>query len=192
MFWRIFITSWLLILPAVAMAESRYDIDRTKNFSKYRTFTLEVSPPVRNGQVDEDNTLSMDRFRQAVSYQLKLRGLTPTDSGADLTVKVKINEYEQTELVGYGPWYGPWGGYGYGYGYGYWGYPYYGGNFYTYTYLEGATTVDVLERATGDLVYRAEVTKTVDHDADDLYRDANKVARKAFKKYPVGGGFEDD
>jgi hypothetical protein len=189
MFRRIVITSWLLIFPAVAMAESRYDIDRTKNFSKYRTFTVEVSPPVRNGQVDDDNTLSMDRFRQAVSYQLKLRGLTPTDSGADLIVKVKINEYEQTELVGYPyGWYGPWG---YGYG-GYWGNPYWGGNVYTYTYLEGDTKVDIIEQATGDLVYRAEVTKTVDHDEDDLYRDASKVARKAFKKYPVGGGFVDD
>jgi uncharacterized protein DUF4136 len=193
MLWRIFIFLCLFVFPAVVTAETRIDFNRSKNFSQYKTFTIEVSPPVRDGEVDEHNTIAENRLRNAASYALRMHGLTQVDSGGDLTIRVKSREDERTELVNSGPyypygWYGPWG---YGYG-GYWGAPYWGGYAYTYTYYEGTTTFDAIERATGDLVYRAEVTKKVDDDEEDLDHDAMKIARKAFKKFPVGGVFVDD
>ena len=185
--WSVFVTLWLFVLPAVAAAETRIDISPSANFSRYKTYTIEVSPPVRYGQVDEDDTITENRFRRAVDYQLRLRGLTASDTDPDLTVKISRNVFEQTELVGspgypWG-WYGPWG---YGYG-GYWGAPYWG-SAYTYTYLEGWTRIDVIDSASGDLAYRAEVTKRVDKDEEDQDRDAIKIAAKAFKKFPGRGG----
>jgi hypothetical protein len=192
----------LLAFPISAVAETRVDLDRSKDFRQYRTFTVEVSPPIRNGEVDERNTIAVNRLRDAVTSAFRARGLTPTDDDADLVLRVASRETERTELVSSWPadpygWYGPWGGrYGaWGYGHvGYWGAPYWGGwggDVWTYQYLEGTTAIDVIERTTGDLVYRAEVTAKVDDDEEDLDYDAVKVARKAFKKYPAGGVFVD-
>jgi hypothetical protein len=58
-------------------------------------------------------------------------------------------------------------------------------------YLEGTTAIDVIERTTGDLVYRAEVTAEVDNDEEDLDDDAARIARKAFRKFPAGGSYAD-
>jgi hypothetical protein len=173
------------------MAETRVDVNRHKDFSQYKTFTIEVTPPVREGAVDENNTIAMNRLRRAITSELQLYGLRPVDREGDLTVRARIREIERTEVVSSGypyGWYGPWG---YGYG-GYWGAPYWGGGAWTYRYLEGTTTIDLIERATSDLVYRAEVIRKVDDDEEDLDDDAMKIAHKAFKKYPVGRVFVDD
>jgi hypothetical protein len=192
MLWSVFVTLWLLVLPVVAAAETRIDISPSANFSQYKTYKVEVEPPIRYGQVDEDDTITENRFRRVVDYQLRLHGLTASDTDPDLIVRVSRCVWEQTELVGYGGYpYGPWG-YGYGgYGYGYWGAPYWG-NVYTYTYLEGWTRFDVIDSATEQLAYRAEVTRKVDKDEEDQDRDAIKIAAKAFKKFPVRGVFVDD
>jgi len=182
----------LLAFPVIVMAETRVDMDRSKDFSQYKTFTVEVSPPIRDGEVDEGNTIAVNRLRQAVTSALRARGLTPTEGEADLVLRVASRETERTEVVSSWPadpygWYGPWG---YGYG-GYWGAGHWGGEVWTYRYLEGTTVIDVIERVTGDLVYRAEVTAEVDDDEEDLDYDAIKIARKAFKKFPAGGIYVD-
>jgi len=188
----VFVSLWLLALSASVMAQTRVDIDRNRDFSQYKTFNVKVSPPIRNGEVDEHNTIEVNRQHRAVTFALRARGLTPTDGEADLTVRVASRETERMELVSSGPvypygWYGPWG-----YGYRtYWDAPYWGGDVWTYRYLEGTTTIDVIEGATGDLVYRAEVVAKVDDDQDDLDDDAVKIARKAFKKFPARGIYVD-
>jgi len=192
----------LLAFPVSLTAETRVDMDRSKDFSRYRTFTVNVSAPVRNGEVDETNTIAVNRLRDAVTSAFIARGLMPTDREADLVLHVRSRETERTELVTtwradpYG-WYGPWGyGWGYGaswrYGYAsYWNAPYWDDDVWTYRYLEGTTAIDVIERTTGDLVYRAEVTAEVDSDAEDLDDDAARIARKAFRKFPAGGIYVD-
>jgi hypothetical protein len=189
--WSVYVTLWLLVTPAVAAAETRIDISPSANFSRFKTYRIEVNPPIRYGQVDEDDTITENRFHRAIDYQLRLHGLTASDTAPDVIVRVSRRVWEQTELVGspgypYG-WYGPWG---YGYG-GYWGAPYWG-NVYTYTYLEGWTRIDVIDAATDELAYRAEVTRKVDKDEEDQDRDAIKIAQKAFKKFPVRGVFVND
>ena len=185
----------LLAFPVSVMAETRVDMDRSKDFRQYKTFSVEVSPPIRNGEVDEGNTIAVNRLRQAVTSALRARGLTSTDGEADLVLRVASRETERTEIVSSWPadpygWYGPWG-----YGHGYWGAGYWGGDWggdvWTIRYLEGTTAFDVVERATGDLVYRAEVTAKIDDDEEDLAYDAVKIARKAFKKFPAGGVYVD-
>ena len=78
------------------------------------------------------------------------------------------------------------GGYGWR-GYRRWGYwgpyagPYYG-DVWTRRYLEGALTVDIVERTSGALVYRAQVTDAVGKNLDKSVANAMD---KAFKKFPV-------
>jgi Domain of unknown function (DUF4136) len=52
----------------------------------------------------------------------------------------------------------------------------------TRRYLEGLTTIDVIDRTTGALVYRAEVTQELGKNPD---KDVTKAVDQAFKKFPV-------
>ena len=188
---RIILTSWLAAIPAVAMANQRVDFDRHKDFSKYKTFTVEVGGLVRpDGSADEGNTLAENRLRSAVTHELLARGLEPADSGAGLIVRVSGRD---TERVSYYTTSRPYYGYGYwnrrfgywrrpfAYRYGYWGSPFYD-EVLTRRYVEEALTVDVIDRATGELVYRAQVTGEVGKDLD---KQAAKSVDRAFKKFPV-------
>ena len=182
-----FLPSFLLAFSSVATAaDVRVDFDRQKDFSRYRTFSVEVGPLVRaDGIVDEQNTLAENRLRRAVTNELLARGVESTDAGSHLIVRVSNHDTKRTELVGTG-----WSGYpGYwGSRWGYWRRPYgrWGGAHYgdvwTRQYLEGSLTVDVIERASGALVYRAQVTEELGNNLD---KDATKAIDRAFKKFPI-------
>jgi hypothetical protein len=183
------LTAWLVALPAAAMAANvRVDFDRHKDFSRYRTFRVEVGPlRGTDGSIDEVNTLAKNRIRDAVTRELQSRGLEPADTSADLVINVSGRDTEQVAVVGT-----PWSGYpgfwarGWGYwrrpfSYGYWGAPYYG-DVWTHRYVEGALTVDVIDRQTNALVYRARVTDEVGKDLD---KQVASSIDKAFKKFPI-------
>ena len=186
---KLVLSSWLVALPAVVLADVRVDYDRHKDFSTYRTFDIEVGPFVLpDGSIDEWNTLAENRIRNAVTSELLSRGLEPTDSGANLVVRVYGRDTERVSVFRSGPvysgyWHGRWGyrGRPYRYRYGYWGAPYYG-DVVTRRYIEGALRVDVIERDSGALVYRALVT---DEARKDLDKQVAKSIDKAFKKFPV-------
>jgi hypothetical protein len=182
----IFTSLFLIALPAAtSAAQVRVDYDRHRDFGKYRTFAVEVGPLVRaDGEPDAENTLAVDRLREAVTREFTARGLEPTDGAADLAVHVSSRDHMRAEIINTGwnryGWYG-WRGYR---RWGYWG-PYAGpyyGDVWTRRYLEGALTVDIVDRASGALVYRAQVTDTVGKNLDKSVANAMD---KAFKKFPV-------
>ena len=182
----IFTSLFLIALPAaVSAAQVRVDYDRHRDFGKYRTFAVEVGPLVRaDGEPDAENTLAVDRLREAVTREFTARGLEPSDGAADLVVRVSSRDHMRTEIINTGwnryGWYG-WRGYR---RWGYWG-PYAGpyyGDVWTRRYLEGALTVDIVDHASGALVYRAQVTDTVGKNLDKSVANAMD---KAFKKFPV-------
>jgi hypothetical protein len=184
---KLLMVSFVLSFSAVATAaEVRVDVDRQKDFSKYRTVSVEIGRLVRaDGVADENNTLAEDRLRRAVTNELLERGIESTDARSQLIVRVSGRDIERNEIVSTG-----WGGYPrYWRGrWGYWGRPYgYWGGIYdrdvwTRRYLEGALTIDVIERETGALVYRAQVAEEVGKDRD---KQVVQVIDKAFKKFPV-------
>ena len=101
-------------------------------------------------------------------------------------VRVSGRDTERVSLIG-SPWPAYSGyhwrrrwGYWRPYRFGSWG-PYYG-DVWTRRFIEGALTVDVVERQTGALVYRAVVT---DELGKDLDKQVAKSVEKAFKKFPV-------
>jgi hypothetical protein len=182
---KIVLTSMLVAFPAVARADVRVDYDRHTDFSKYRTFTVELGTLVQpDGSIDEHNTLAERRIRNAVTDELRSRGFEPTDTSANLVVRVSGRDTERVSLISTGwPYYTHrgWGYWGRPYRYGYWGPPYYG-DVWERRYIEGALTVDVIERDTGALVYRAQVTDEV---GKDLNKQVAKSIDKAFKKFPI-------
>ena len=106
---KIVVASLLVALPAVALADVRVDLDRHKDFSKYRTFTVELGTLMRpDGTIDEHNTLAENRIRDAVTNELAARGLEPTDSGnANLVVRVSGRDSDRVSIVSTGwPAYG--------------------------------------------------------------------------------------
>jgi len=185
---KIALISWLVAVPAVAIADVRVDYDHHKDFSQYRTFRVEVGPLVRpDGSIDERNTLAENRIRDAVTGELVSRGLEPSDSGASLVVRVSGRDSERVSVwtrgwpyAGY--WRGRWAYWGGPFRYGYWGAPYYYGDVVTRPYLQEALNVDVRERETGALAYRARVTDEIGKDLD---KQVTKSIDKAFKKFPV-------
>jgi Domain of unknown function (DUF4136) len=186
---KIVLTTWLAALPAVVLAaDVRVDYDRHRDFSKYRTFKVEIGTLVRpDGSIDEQNTLAENRLRDAVTSELVARGLEPTDNGANLVVRISGRDTERVSVVSSGwpaypgYWSRRWGYWGRPYRFGYWGAPFYY-DVWTHRYVEGALTVDVIDRQTDALVYRAQVTGEVGNDLD---RQATKSIDKAFKKFPL-------
>jgi hypothetical protein len=169
-----------LSTAALVAADVRVDQDRGADFRKYRTFTVDVGPLVdRNGGVDERNTLAERRLREAVSRELQERGLEPAGANADLVVRVSTRDTERTQVLsrGYDPWYRGrrrWG-------YWRWRDPFYD-DLWTRRYLEGSVTVDVADRRTDALVYRARVTEEIGDNLDKYVRNA---IDDAFDKFPV-------
>jgi hypothetical protein len=168
---------------AVAAAEVRVDFDRHRDFGKYRTISVEIGPLVRaDGVVDEQNTLAEDRLRRAVREEFLARGIETTDGRSDLIVRVSARETERNEIFSTG-----WGGHPGSWRWGYWRRPYgrWGGFYddvWSRRYVEGSLLIDVIERETGELIYRAQVREEVSRDRD---KQVTKVVDKAFKKFPV-------
>ncbi len=192
MFRSILVLSSLLALPTVAAAQVRVDFDRHQDFSHYRTFDVAIGALVRaDGIADEQNTLAEDRLRRAIAGELMARGLESTDVGADLIVRVSGRDSERAEIVSSGfhnyPVYSyrpvrlRSGRIAYLRTYGYWGRPYFD-DVWTRRYLEGSLTIDVTERDTGRLVYRAQVNNEIGNNLD---KHITKSVDRAFKKFPV-------
>jgi hypothetical protein len=181
----------LLALPAGAIAaDVRVDYHRNHDFARYQSFQVEIGPLIRSdGVIDDGNTLAEDRLRKTIGRALGIRGLSLAEDGADLVVLVSGRETERTAIISSGLGYGGpgWGSHGYWRRYHYWdAHWYWGGSpFYdswTRRYLEGSLTVDVIDRESGRLVYRAQVVEEVGKNLD---KHVTKVIDKAFKEFPV-------
>jgi hypothetical protein len=184
MFPKLFATLFVLALPATALAtDVRVDYDRHRNFSGYKTFSVEIGPFVQaDGGVDERNTLAENRLRRAISGELESRGLESDDTASDVVVRVSGRENARTALhaspwIGYPRYY--WGYRRYWYGWSGRSYS----NVWVRNYLEDSLTVDVIDRRSGELVYRARVVDEVGKNPD---KQAVRAMEKAFKKFPVG------
>src|SRR5262245_27509141 len=169
-------------LASVAAAEVRVDFDRHKDFSRYRTMSVEVGPLVRvDGVVDEQNTLGEERLRRAITDEFLARGIESAGEQSQLIVRASSRDVERNEIISSGWGYPGWWGSRRGYWRNrYWG-PY-GGDVWTRRYFEEALKIDVIERESGALLYRAYVTREIGSNRD---KDAAKAMDEAFKKFPI-------
>jgi Domain of unknown function (DUF4136) len=160
----------------------RYDFDKTKDFSKYKTYKW---VPIKGAdQLDE---LTAKKLTAAVDSELSTKGLTKTDSdSADLYIgfQTAIGTEKQFTAFNSGWNYGPgWGSAWYGYGGGMSTSTTYGS---TSTVYNGQLDLSMYDSGEKQLVWRGAVTKTLDPKAKPEKKEKNisKAVAKLLKNYP--------
>lgn len=173
----------LLVLcasPTVAQ-DVRYDFDRDKDFSKYKTYKW--VPIKGSDQVDE---LTAKQLTAAIDAELAKKGLTKTDGDtADLYIGYQTAIGTEKQFTSYNTGWG----YGPGWGRGWYGY---GGMATTTTYGSTSTVyigqldLSMYDSAQKELVWRGTASKTLDPKAkpDKKQKNINKAVEKLLKNFP--------
>jgi len=168
------------VVGVVAAQDVRYDFDKNKDFSKYKTYKW---VPIKGA--DQPDELTSKKLTAAVDAELATKGLTKTDSdSADLYLGYQTAIGTEKEFTSYntGWGYGPgWGGGWYGSG---------GGMSTTYsstsTVYIGQLDLSVYDPVEKQLVWRGTATKTLDPKAKPEKKEKNigKAVKKLLKNFP--------
>jgi hypothetical protein len=175
-------TGLLLMGVSSAFAQDvRYDFDKDKEFSKYKTYKWVA---IKGAEMPDE--LTQKALTSAIDTQLAAKGLTKTDSeNADLYIGYQTALGQEKEFTSYntGWGYGPgWGGGWYGYG----------GMSTTTTYGSTSTVyigqldLSMYDPTAKQLVWRGTASKTLDPKAkpEKKQKNINKAVEKLLKKYP--------
>jgi len=173
---------FLLLGVSSAVAQDiRYDFDKDKDFSTFKTYKWVA---IKGAEMPDE--LTQKALTNAIDAQLAAKGLTKTDSdNADLYVGYQTALGQEKEFTSYntGWGYGPgWGGGWYGYG----------GMSTTTTYGSTSTVyvgqldLSMYDPAAKQLVWRGTASKTLDPKAkpEKKQKNINKAVEKLLKKYP--------
>jgi hypothetical protein len=159
----------------------RYDFDKTKDFSKYKTYKW---VPIKGAdQLDE---LTATKLAAAVDAELAAKGLSKTDSDtADLYIGFQTALGTEKQYTSYntGWGYGPgWGAGWYGYGGGMSSATTYGS---TSTVYVGQLDLSMYDTNDKKLVWRGAATKTLDPKAKPEKKEKNiaKAVAKLLKTF---------
>jgi hypothetical protein len=168
------------VIPALAQ-DVRYDFDKEKDFTKYRTYKW-----VQIKGADQPDDLTAKRITDAIDAELATKGMTKTEGDdADLYVGFQTAVGTEKEFTSYNTGWG----YGGGWGRGWYGY---GGMASTTTYGSTSTVyVGTLDLSMYDppqkqLVWRGSASKTLDPKAkpDKKEKNIKKAVAKLLKNYP--------
>jgi hypothetical protein len=172
----------LLLGASVVRAQDvRYDFDRSKDFSKYKTYKW-----VQIKGSDKVDELTLKQIVAAVDAELASKGLTKTDAdNADLYIGFQTAVAAEKQFHSYSTGWG----YGPGWGPGWYGY---GGTATSSTYGSTSTVyvgqldLSMYDSAQKELVWRGTVSKTLDLKAkpDKKQKNITKAVRKLLKNYP--------
>jgi len=173
----------LLGVCSAAAQDVRYDFDREKDFSKYKTYKW-----VAIKGADLPDELTQKALTRAIDAELATKGLTKTDSdNADLYIGYQTAVGQEKEFTTFNT--------GWGYG------PGWGGGWYGYSGMSSATTygststvyvgqldLSMYDPAAKQLVWRGVASKTLDPKAKPEKKQKNiaKAVAKLLKKYPPG------
>ena len=174
----------LLMFGAIGVLaqDVRYDFDKNKDFSKYKTYKW---VPIKGA--DQPDELTGQKLTAAVNAELATKGMTMTDSDtADLYIgyQTAIGTEKQFTSYNTGWGYGPgWGGGWYGYGGGMSSSSTYGS---TSTVYVGQLDLSMYDPAAKQMVWRGTATKTLDPKAKPEKKEKNigKAVKKLLKNFP--------
>lgn len=178
----IFLMVTLSLLGGVsAIAQDvRYDFDKTKDFSKYKTYKW---VPIKDA--DQPDQLTAKQITEAIDAQLSMKGLEQTDSdSADLLIGYQTALGSEKQFTSYNTGWGAGPGWGAGwYGYGGMSSTTYGS---TSTVYVGQLDLSMYDSAQKQLVWRGVATKTLDPNAkpEKKQKNINKAAEKLLKNFP--------
>ena len=161
----------ILVLSACTSTQISYDMDKSVDFTKFKTYAF--TPETATIPIQE---LNRNRLIAATEKQLAARGFSKSES-PDVLVDMLVKAAKKQEAVTSGG-----GGY-YGRGYG-WG----GGGMTTTTitdYVEGSLFINMISN--NKLVWQGRATKTLDENASPEKREQNinYAVEDIFKKFPV-------
>jgi hypothetical protein len=177
-----FITvAFLLWGASAAVAQDvRYDFDKDKDFSRYKTYKW---VPIKGA--DQPDELTARSIMSAIDAELATKGLTKTEGDtADLYVGFQTAIGQEKEFTSYNT------GWGYGGG---WGGGWYGGGMSstttygsTSTVYVGQLDVSMYDPAQKQLVWRGVASKTLDPKAKPEKKQKNitKAVAKLLKNFP--------
>jgi len=165
----------------VLAQDVRYDFDKNKDFSKYKTYKW---VPIKGA--DQPDELTGKKVTAAVNAELATKGLTMTDGDtADLYIGYQTAIGTEKQFTSYNT------GWGYGPG---WGGGWYGsggmstGTTYgsTSTVYIGQLDLSVYDPAEKQMVWRGTATKTLDPKAKPEKKEKNigKAVKKLLKNFP--------
>ena len=160
-------TAFLLLSVSAALAQDvRYDFDKEKDFSKYKTYKW-----VAIKGADQPDDLMSKRITAAIDAELATKGMTKTEAdAADLYIGYQTAIGQEKEFTSYNT------GWGYGPG---WGGGWYGGGGMSTTYGSTSTVyvgqldVSMYDPAQKQLVWRGVATKTLDPKAKPEKKEKN-------------------
>lgn len=172
----------LLFGVSASLAQDvRYDFDKDKDFSKYKTYKWAAAKGT--DQVDE---LTAKQITSAVDSELAKKGLEKTDQdSADLYIVYQTAIGTEKQFTSYNTGWG----YGPGWGAGWYGY---GGLSSTTTYGSTSTVyvgqldLSMYDSTQKQLVWRGVASKTLDPKAKPDKKEKNiaKAVQKLLKNYP--------
>jgi hypothetical protein len=160
--------AFLLLSVSAALAQDvRYDFDKEKDFSKYKTYKW-----VAIKGADQPDDLMSKRITTTIDAELATKGMTKTEADtADLYVGYQTAIGQEKEFTSYNT------GWGYGPG---WGGGWYGGGMSSTTTYGSTSTVYVgqldvsfYDPAQKQLVWRGVATKTLDPKAKPEKKEKN-------------------
>jgi Domain of unknown function (DUF4136) len=167
------------VVGVVAAQDVRYDFDKNKDFSKYKTYKW---VPIKGA--DQPDELTGKKLTAAVDAELATKGLTKTDSeSADLYLGYQTAIGTEKQFTSYNT------GWGYGPG---WGGGWYGGGGSSTTYSSTSTVyigqldLSVYDPVEKQLVWRGTASKTLDPKAKPEKKEKNiaKAVKKLLKNFP--------
>jgi Domain of unknown function (DUF4136) len=179
---RIALLTVVLFVFGVSVAAAqdvRYDFDKEKDFSKYKTYRW-----VEIKGADQPDGLTSKQIQAAIDAELATKGLTKTDAEtADLYIGYQTAIGQEKQFTSYNT------GWGYGPG---WGGGWYGGGGSTTTYGSTSTVyvgqldLSMYDSANKQLVWRGVATKTLDPKAkpEKKQKNVTKAVAKLLKNFP--------
>jgi hypothetical protein len=184
----------ILFCWGCASVNTYSDIDRSIDFSGYRTFAWLPTPmdTFKNGMYD--NQIIENNVKNHVNKEMFSRGYRTDVDSPDLileynilvekalrTVENPIYSYPYNYNWGYSPYYDSW----YRYRYGFAGPPYViGYNTTQIPYTQGTLTLSVIDRKKNRLIWRGWSVGTMS-DPGNYHQVLEKDVKNIFKKYPV-------
>src|SRR5215469_9632894 len=158
----------------------RYDFDKDKDFSKYKTYKW-----VSIKGADQPDELTGRQLTSAVDAELATKGLTKTDSDdADLYIGYQTAVGTEKQFTSFNTGWG----YGPGWGAGWYGYGGAGGTTYgsTSTVYVEQLDLSMYDSKEKQLVWRGNASKTLDPKAkpDKKQKNITKAVQKLLKNYP--------
>jgi len=171
---RIFASTGIVLIFATASLaqQVKTDYDREANFNQYKTYSWE--------KVQTQDSLWVDRIKEAVNTDLAAKGWTPVQSGGDISVvAIETTQNQQTLDTFYDGFGGGWRWRGFG-GFG-------DSTTTVETYKVGTLVVDLFDQKTKKLIWRGSASDALSNKSDKNIRNLDKGVQKMFDHFPPGG-----